>query len=248
MTNCIPRARRGSRAFTLIELLVVIAIIAILAAMLLPALAKAKQKAAQVSCLNNQRQLGIALLMYAEDYNDIMPSDASRIGPHQEDWIWWNDPANPASKTTLLQSIKSSTNIMRCPMDRVGKIIIPGTYQFSYSINGYSTNANVNSGIASTWTIGGGLSMTPSKLSHVKSPAAKVMLAEEPTVVGEIPPGYPATDMSDDGRWLPQPSLGNGNTMTMRHNKRGNANFADGHAEIVDYVFTAQDMNINPSH
>ena len=119
---------RSSRAFTLIELLVVIAIIAILAALLLPALAKAKEKAKEQSCLVNTRQLMLAWMMYPDDYQGKLVSNHGVAETIQKRQNWVNNvmgydlaPENTNTmfiKEALLSPYTArSSGIYKCPSD-----------------------------------------------------------------------------------------------------------------------------------
>ncbi|MBK7403603.1 MAG: prepilin-type N-terminal cleavage/methylation domain-containing protein [Phycisphaerales bacterium] len=86
MTRPDAGSRRGNHAFTLIELLVVIAIIALLIGILLPALGRARDAGRQSVCLSNQRQLGQALLMYADTFDEYIPREADGVSPREMSW------------------------------------------------------------------------------------------------------------------------------------------------------------------
>jgi prepilin-type N-terminal cleavage/methylation domain-containing protein/prepilin-type processing-associated H-X9-DG protein len=250
--------------FTLIELLVVIAIIAILAAMLLPALSAAKNKAKQVACLNNQKQLALGMMLYVGDNNDYFPGAASDLqGFHLEDWIYWR-PANvsvagsPPGVITLalekspiasLLLTGSSTNLFRCPMDTVDTYrqgTTPYKYYASYSFNG------IKPGMSLEWDNNTGLNPVNFRSTSVRSSSSKIMMAEEASDLNN-PKDNPipgnAKGVITDGRWAPSftGALGTGDVLTRRHSGNANVSFADGHAQAVPYGMCTNQINIDPT-
>jgi prepilin-type N-terminal cleavage/methylation domain-containing protein/prepilin-type processing-associated H-X9-DG protein len=183
-----PLAQRSRQAFTLIELLVVIAIIAILAAMLLPALAQAKEKAKRAQCVSNLRQQGVAVMLYTGDFNDTFPSGVPPAGFSASVFAYWNYGGKQGTEYNgqlrLLNPYvaiagKVSTNsegaerVFKCPSDNGAlkegwpydrKPTVFDTFGSSYL---YNSSANNNDDA---------LGLVNKKTSQVRNPTRKVLV------------------------------------------------------------------------
>jgi prepilin-type N-terminal cleavage/methylation domain-containing protein/prepilin-type processing-associated H-X9-DG protein len=228
--------------FTLIELLVVIAIIAILAALLLPALARAKSTAQGTSCLNKLKQWGLAQMMYSEDNGDRLPREAETAGSGLMNWaqivaadggdVWYN--ALPrllklraaADYLTNKAGFYAKDSLLQCPAAQPPpNAVLDNFVYFSLAMNSKLITGN-NASI---------------KTTAVQQPTLTAIFLDSRCAPQEIKVD-PAQADSDLG----QPSSF-ANRFAARHALRGNLAFLDGHAAALKGIKVVETRTGNPN-
>jgi prepilin-type processing-associated H-X9-DG protein len=238
------RAPPPASAFTLVELLVVIGIITILIAILLPAMARAKEQARMVACQSNLRQIGMAMVMYTNENKQRFPFHADIGGMNKEDWIYWQASRDPRESAIAKYIGDFKADVFRCPSDDIQSRprILTERYVYSYTFNFLFAS---NPGLPKI------------RAGSVCNAADKILVVEEdeislddgnfhPILVGTNIENYLGTRHArprheDWQKWNTRP-------LNQRPDREdgGNAAFADGHAAYIPRSYTWDKRHYDP--
>jgi prepilin-type N-terminal cleavage/methylation domain-containing protein/prepilin-type processing-associated H-X9-DG protein len=200
------------RAFTLIELLTVISILAMLAAILFPVFARARENARRASCQSNLKQIGLATLQYAQDYDERMVKVYTYYGPGSTNLVWWQDVLQPYMKSYQIVLCASQSPPSSYALNR--PVGFPDPLLTSYAGNNVLKDASGNALFPPLRS-----GPNPGRaMSALEEPATTILFLET------------VTDNMEFFAWS-QTDLGNSSVVDKRHFQGCNFAFADGHAK-----------------
>ena len=220
------------RGFTLIELLVVIAIIAILAAILFPVFAKAREKARQIACLSNEKQIGLALLQYVQDNDEDFPVRYTIVDPvdgHQHSW-----------KDELYPYVKSYA-VFKCPSNPAAQVY-DGAANKAVTppagfVAGYSMWLPENNAFAQA--LGHG-DASPQPLAGLDQPSSSLIIIETSWIFPDTGPYLGYTEPAD----TTNNQVAGASSYNSGHSKNsGNIIYMDGHAKYRHLIDTFNETN-----